>query len=196
MKIVAAFFQIILFLASAFIVHAQSLADLAKKEKERRSRITKARVITVEEAAKYITKPNPSATKKNSEEKAGESEAESKAEKPDLDEPVDFQGRPESYWRQTMAEARQRVQDLENEKNVLILKQNRLENEFHGEDNGFRRETIQREIQKTFYEQDLNKENLEKAKAALEDLEKEARKSGALPGWISEPRIPLRPQKK
>jgi hypothetical protein len=185
MKIFAAFFQIILFLGSAFIVHAQSLADLAKKEKERRSKITKARVITVEEAAKYITEPNPSAARKNSAEKAGESETEVKTERPDLDEPVDFQGRPESYWRQTMAEARQKVQDLENEKNVLILKQNRLENEFHSEDNGFRREAIQREIQKTFYEQDLNKENLEKAKAALEDLEQEARKSGALPGWIS-----------
>ena len=85
-----------------------------------------------------------------------------------------------------MSEARQRVKDLENEKNVLILKQNRLENGFYREDNGFKREGIQREIQKTFYEQDLNRENLRKARDALEDLLKEARKSGALPGWISD----------
>ena len=75
MKIFAAFFLINLFLASAFIVHAQSLAELAEKEKERRSKITKARVITVEEAAKYITEPKTPAAKKNPEEKARESEA-------------------------------------------------------------------------------------------------------------------------
>ena len=69
MKIFAAFFQIILFLASALVVHAQSLADLAKKEKERRSKITKARVITVEEAAKYITEQKPPASENNPEEK-------------------------------------------------------------------------------------------------------------------------------
>ena len=84
-----------------------------------------------------------------------------------------------------MAEARQKVKELEDEKNVLILKQNQLENEFYREDDGFKREGIQREIQKTFYEQDLNKENLAKAKKELVDLESEARKTGALPGWIS-----------
>ena len=171
--------KIAVFVALSSVVYSQSLADLAKREKERRSKITNARVITAEEAAKYITKreaPEPA---------SGQPKPKTMAEKTDLDEPMDFFGRPESYWRKTMSEARRRVKDLENEKDVLILKQNRLENEFHSEDNGFRQEKIQREIQKTFYEQDLNRENLEKAIDALEDLEKEARKSGALPGWIT-----------
>jgi hypothetical protein len=97
---------------------------------------------------------------------------------------MDFQGRPESYWRQTMADARQKVVDLENESNVLVLKFNDLQNRFYREDNGFKRLEIQREMQKTIYEQDKNKENLANAKTALTDLETEARKSGALPGWI------------
>ncbi len=186
MKKSVIFLHTILLLMPASISHSQSLADLAEKEKERRSRISNARVITAEEAAKYVTG------------QAEETERETtvQTEKTDPDEPVDFHGRPESYWRKIMSEARQKVKNLENEKTVLILKQNRLENEFHREDNGFKREKIQREIQKTYYEQDLNSENLEKAKTELEDLEKEARKSGALPGWISEPRRPLRPQKK
>jgi hypothetical protein len=83
-----------------------------------------------------------------------------------------------------MADARQKVKDLENEQNVLTLKQADLQFQFFREDDGYKREGIQRDIQKTYYEQDLNKENLTKAKEALEDLEKEARKSGALPGWI------------
>ena len=180
MKKIVIFWLVVLFVPQESVTHSQSLAELAQKEKLRRSKITNARVITAEEAAKYITQSLDVhiAAKDGQAEKA-------QTETVEPDEPVDFMGRPESYWRKTMSEARQRVRNLENEKNALILKQSRLENEFHREDNGFRREKIQREIQKTFYEQDLNKENLEKAKDALDDLKKEARKSGALPGWIS-----------
>ncbi len=171
--------QAILFIASASAAHSQSLADLAKKEKFHRSQITNARVITAEEAAKYITIPRAPASASD------RSTVPAKPNKADFDEPVDFLGRPESYWRKTMSDARQRVKELESEKNVLILKRNRLENTFHREDDGFKRGKIQEEIQKTIYEQDLNRKNLAKAQDALEDLAKEARKSGALPGWIS-----------
>jgi hypothetical protein len=179
---------IFLFIASASAIHSQSLADLAEKEKLHRMQITNARVITVEEAAKYITEPGaPDSVGDRPTDK-------DTTEKVDFDEPVDFLGRPESYWRKTMSEARQKVKELETEKNALILKQNRLESEFHREDNGFRRKEIQKEIQKMLYEQDQNRRNLDKAEDALKDLEKEARKSGALPGWIREPRRPPRPQ--
>ena len=118
------------------------------------------------------------------EQQEGETEAEDSSVKADPDEPVDFQGRPESYWLKTMADARKKVKDLENESTVIVLKLNDLQNRFYSEDDGFKREGIQREIQKALYEQDQNKENLARAKDALQDLEKEARKSGALPGWI------------
>jgi predicted nucleic acid-binding Zn-ribbon protein len=85
-----------------------------------------------------------------------------------------------------MADARQKAKDLENQANVIVLKIADLQNQFYREDDGFKREGIQREIQKSFYEQDKNKEELAKARDALQDLEKEARKSGALPGWIME----------
>jgi len=183
------FAWIFLFIASASATHSQSLADLAKQEKLHRMRITNARAITAEEAAKYITEPG---TPGSASDRPTDTD---KAEKADPDEPVDFLGRPESYWRKTMSEARQRVKELETEKNALILKQNQLENEFHREDNGFRRKEIQKEIQKMLYEQDLNGRNLDKAEDALEDLEKEARKSGALPGWIRETQRTPRPQK-
>jgi hypothetical protein len=182
-----------LFVLTASFVYSQSLAELAKKENERRKEITNDRVITKEEADKYRTDSGKSADVKDqssvadvSEAEKSDSETQAQSDKINPDEPVDFEGRPESYWRKTMAEARQKVHDLENEANVLILKQNSLQNEFYREDDGFKREGIQREIQKTYYEQDLNKDNLQKAKAALQDLENEARKSGALPGWISE----------
>jgi predicted nucleic acid-binding Zn-ribbon protein len=130
--------------------------------------------------------PDRPPAKPDSDKKASESGAASKSEKTESDEPVDFQGRPESYWRRTMADARQKVKDLENEANAIVLKIADLQTQFYREDDGFKREGIQRGIQKSFYEQDKNKEELAKAKDILQDLEKEARKSGALPGWLME----------
>ena len=65
-------------------------------------------------------------------------------EKPAADEPLDFQGRPESFWRQTFADARRKVSDLENEGNVLILKLNDLQNKFYRESDGFKQQEWQR----------------------------------------------------
>lgn len=182
-------------IAGASAAYSQSLAELANKEKERRKEIKdEAKVITNAEAAKYRSAPVTTASlpaesaSEAPQVKSGEESAAiegTESDKADPDEPVDLQGRPESFWRQTMAAARQKVKDLENQANVLILRLNELQNRFYREDDGFKREWIGREIQKTIYEQDQNKENLAKARDALQDLEKEARKSGALPGWIS-----------
>jgi hypothetical protein len=200
MKAISCIFIGLLLLVAASSAYSQSLADLAKKEKERRQAVkTTVKVITNERGTKYerasISTGTPSSatdrtgvekTAADVEKTAGEGQAGAAAAKDKalIDEPVDFQGRPESFWKQTFADARQKVQDLENESNVLILKFNDLQNRFYREDNGFKQQEIQREMQKTIYEQDKNKENLDKARTALADLETEARKSGALPGWI------------
>jgi hypothetical protein len=196
MKVISFVFTGLFLFTATSSAWSQSLADLAKKEKERREAVkTQAKVITNEQAAKYhqapistVSPPGTEASDKAGAEKtaAGGDEIAAATDKLSVDEPVDFQGRPESFWKQTMADARQKVKDLENESNVLILKYNDLQNRFYREDNGFKRLEIEREMQKTIYEQDLNKDNLAKARTALADLEMDARKSGALPGWIRE----------
>lgn len=185
-------------LLAASPTFSQSLVDLANKEKERRQDVKDERFITDEQLARFRserpTEPTPDALSVNpeggergekfeKEKKGSEATGVDKTAKGD-DEPVDFAGKPESYWRQTMGEARQKVQALENEANMLVLKLNELQTKFYSEDDGFKREGIQREIGKTFYEQDKNKEDFLKAKVALENLLKEARSAGALPGWI------------
>jgi hypothetical protein len=191
-RMISVFAASLLFLTGA-LGYSQSLADLAKKEKERREKVkAESKVITNEDTPKYKTGsvttgnlPAPPAPQKA----GAEAEGAPKAAKANPDEPVDFQGRPESFWRQTMADARQRVKNLENEANVLTLKLADLQNQFYRESSGFKQQDIQREIQKTFYEQDRNKEELAKAKDQLQDLEKQARKDGALPGWLT-PKTP------
>ncbi len=197
MKKLAVLLPFAFLIAFASTAYPQSLADLAKKEKERRAEIKDNRVITSDDVAKFRSTPEeaippvqnaaaaetPKAEGAEAKAEGAEGKAE-KGEKADPDEPTDFQGRPESYWRKTMTEARQKVKDLTNEANVIVLAIADLQNKFYSMDDGFKRETLQRDLQKTYYQQDMNKENLAKAKAQLADLETEARKSGALPGWI------------
>ncbi len=198
MKRIFLFFAASALFLTAAAAYSQSLADLAKKEKERREKVkADSKVITNNDASKYragpvttVTPAPAAAPQKPVPEKPGaEGETASKAAQTNPEEPVDFQGRPESFWRQTMADARQRVQNLENQANVLTLKIADLQNQFYRESNGFQQQEIQREIQKTIYEQDRNKEELAKAKDQLQELEKDARKSGALPGWLV-PKVP------
>lgn len=190
MKKIALLVQTSLFLTFAAVAYSQSLADLASKEKERRQEVKDEIVITDEQVAKFRTEPatpadtDQPAAKPDTSKKTSESGAESANEKTDPNEPVDFQGRTESYWRQTMSEAKQKVKDLQNEANAITLKIADLQTQFYKEDDGYKKESIQREIQKSIYEQDKNKEDLAKAQDVLQDLDKEARKSGALPGWL------------
>jgi hypothetical protein len=168
-------------LLSVLIASPQSLGDLARKERERREKIkSESTPVTNSDAPKYkggaVTTASPGASMR-----VRSAAAEGGGAGPD--EPTDFLGRPESFWRQTMSDARQKVKDLENEANVLTLKLGSLQTAFYAESNGFKQQQIQREIQKTIYEQDAGKENLLRAQTQLLELETEARKSGALPGW-------------
>ena len=179
--------------------YAQSLGELAKKEKERREKATDvSKVFTNYDLSKFknapvatgVLSPRPAEQKPAKETTGVEAtSAAAGAAKENSDEPVDLQGRPESFWRQTLGEARQRVTELENEHAVLVLRINELRRRFFSTDDGFRRQAVQWELQKTVIQRDLDKEELEKAKARLEELEKEARRSGALPGWIT-PKTP------
>lgn len=172
---------------------SQSLADLAKKEKERRAKMqAEGKIITDANTSKYkggavstAEAPEP-ATAPPGEDKSSAPSAGGAAtgtQKP-VDEPTDFEGRPESFWRQTMSDAQARVTGLENQANVLTLTLTDLQNRFYRESDGFKQQQIQRDIQKAIYEQDLNKQELAKARQQLQELETEARKSGALPGWL------------
>jgi DNA repair exonuclease SbcCD ATPase subunit len=178
----------ILLLLTATAANSQSLADLAKKEQERRAKIkAENKVITNDDAGKYKSGAVTTGTipAQPASEKVGSTDASIKEAKANSDEPVDIQGRPEGFWRQTMADARKQVKDLENQTDVLVLKLNDLQNQFYREASGFRQQDIQKEIQKTLNEQEQTKDKLSKAKEQLQNLENEARKSGALPGWLT-----------
>ena len=192
-QIVLTLSMLFLILPAAAVARAQSLADIAKKEKQRREEISETPdTITNDEISEFsggavstVTPiALPSEENEVSDGSEGSESTSTDGSETESDEPTDLQGRTESYWRDTMSAARSKIKTLEDQSLALTLKMNDLENKFYNIDDGFDRDSVQKEIQKTFYEIDLNKENLAKAKDELDELEKDARSSGALPGWI------------
>ena len=192
MRYIIAILSTALLIAIGASAQAQSLADMAEKEKQRREEIKETpEEITNNDVSEFTggsvsvieSISSPSAETAPEKTAGGETSAEGET-KPDSDEPVDLKGRSESFWRETMAAAHKKIKDLEDESKVLTLKMNDLENQFYNIDDGFNRDDVQREIQKTYYLQDQNKENLAKAKEDLDGLQKDARGSGAPPGWL------------
>ncbi|MEJ2111619.1 MAG: hypothetical protein P8Z37_17260, partial [Acidobacteriota bacterium] len=107
----------ILFLISpaAAFSQSQSLADIAKKEKQRREEINESpEVITNDEINDFsggsvstVTPiALPSEETEDSNDAEGTESASADGSEAESDEPTDLQGRTESYWRDTMSAAR------------------------------------------------------------------------------------------
>jgi len=174
------FVTILLFCAAA--AYSQSLADLAEKEKARREQITSVHVLTDEETAKFFKVPEPPEESSSEDAKPPEQAEADSEDANESTEPTDSQGRNEEHWRKTMAEARQKVQNLENASNVLYLKRNDTQNKFVVD--GYNRDTLQQELKQIVSDQEQTRINLEQAKSELDSLMEEAQSSGALPGWL------------
>ncbi len=181
-------------LATAGAAYSQSLAELAKKEKERREKITaQNKVITYQEAPKTApgTPQSQTAAPKSAAEKPAK-EGETKPEKEaapkegaPANDPLDFKGK-ESYWRKAAADARKKIKDLEDEGRNLILQVADLRNQVASESDGFKQKQLQQDLYNAVFFQNLNETRLTAAKEKLVELLADARKSGALPGWLDE----------
>jgi len=180
------------------LTYGQSLADIAKKEKERRANIkTHGKVITNETVKEHLEdKGNvPGTLSQSTEESAEEtpseeaptqtsSETKTATKETTPSEPTDLEGNNEAYWRNRIKDAQQKIADLEKQVNDLQLRLNGLQMSFYAMDDPNQRQLLNSEIDSTFEMLAKAKEDLEKAKQDLEDTREEGRKKGALPGWI------------
>ncbi len=179
-------FSFFLFISLLF---SQDLVEIAKKEKERRAKLKgkKAIVITNHNLYKYrgreaisiktsgfvsrsIPKISPSPSRKSYQSK----------EIPPSSE-LDKQ---EMFWRGKREEYEQRWKKAKEYVDLLTLKMNGLWQEFYSLDDMTSRDKIQREISETYQKLLKAKEEEAKAKKELENFLTEARKQGALPGWL------------
>jgi hypothetical protein len=93
----------------------------------------------------------------------------------------------EQQWRERARSARQRVEDSKARVARLEGETRKLENDFYAWDDGqYRDNVIKPAWDKKREELETARRDLEAAEKDLADLPEQARKAGALPGWIRE----------
>ena len=139
-------------------VSGQSLAELAKREKERRKALGKTEVGTYDDSSlggrgrsvQFVPAPDDSGTDAGQVDEAAEEAQE--------EDPTETQ----AYWRDRKAGIEKRVSDIEAQLNHPGFSQD--------PDNLLRRSNLERQ--------------LEQARADLSALQAEARRKGIPPGWV------------
>jgi len=173
-----------LLLVAPSLVSAQSLADVARKEAERR-KATKgaAKVYTNKD---LVGEPVPSgvstpAAPAPAPPAAGQEPGQA-AEDPSK-EPESPQ-KDEKYWRQRMTEARDKLAQNEVMQAALESRLNALATDFVNRDDPAQRATISNDRQKAQSQLERTKKDIEGLKKEIADIQDEARKAGVPPGWL------------
>ncbi|MBI3400170.1 MAG: hypothetical protein HY048_02020 [Acidobacteria bacterium] len=166
---------------------AQSLAEVAKKEEERRKAIvTPARVYTNKDLGpgrEPATPPPataPADTAKDAEKKdtkdAKDADAKDAGGK---DAPKD-----QKYWSERLKALQAKLDHDSSFADALQVKINAQMTDFINRDDPVQKAQIERDRNKSLADLDALKKEIEKDKKALADFQEEARRAGVPPGWL------------
>jgi len=97
---------------------------------------------------------------------------------------TDSQGRGEAYWRQAMTDARAAVGSARKNRDLLQSEMNRSRVDFTAIDDPAARALVHERLEALHPELAEAEQALTDAEQALRDLQEDARRSGALPGWL------------
>jgi hypothetical protein len=167
---------------SISIAADSELVKAAKKEKERRAKVEAKKTLTNQDIEEIKTKQLgiESAEAPGAEPAEDIKEDKDKKDKKEVD-PT----QSEEYWRTRKQETDQRLVDAQSKVQELQNEINNLTTAFYAESDGVaQRPLIESERIERLKELEQAKEDLENARAESEGLEDEARKAGALPGWV------------
>lgn len=176
-----------------------SLGDAARKARAQKKEPAKpAKVFTNEDLGSLKgtisvigNQPSTAQPEKVDDKKSGnppDAKATNGADAKDIkkDEPKD-----ESYWRGKFAAARKTLAADSKEVDILQRELNLKQEQYSQDPNWAMHEQYSRsDINKTQDEIDAKKQDVEKDKQALSDLEDDLRKAGGEPGWANEPSAP------
>ena len=168
---------------SISIAADSELVKAAKKEKERRAKVEAKKTLTNQDIDEIRKKqlgieaaaaPDSETADETKEAKEG------KTEKKEVD-PT----QTEEYWRTRKQETDQKLEEAQSKVQQLQNEINNLTTAFYAESDGVaQRPLIETERIERIKELEQAKQELENARQAAEGLEDEARKAGALPGWV------------
>jgi hypothetical protein len=161
--------------AGSGVVQAQTIADAARQERERRKAVESETSVSIP----IVTSVTPAAT-------AGSAvttrvKTATANEKSKSTGPTDLQGNDEKYWRPKFDEARLAIKRAEDNLRLLDLRVNQT---FMGRGGGWSRIIA---LENATHDRDVARKALADAQQNLADLEDQFRRSGGFPGW-SRPR--------
>lgn len=177
-------------LFTAAAASGQTLGEVAKKEAERRKAQPQGgKVYTNKDlpaSAQKPATPNPSTdtpaqtptdpVAAATEQKAGD--AKTAADKPQGDQ------KDQAYWKGRMAAAREELRRSEMFAEALQTRVNTLNKDFNSRDNPAQRSAIGADRTEALNELTRVKQDVERGKKQIADIEEEARKAGVPPGWV------------
>ncbi|HMF93876.1 MAG TPA: hypothetical protein VKE96_06260 [Vicinamibacterales bacterium] len=170
------------------ILRAQSLADLAKKEEERRKTVSQpAKVYTNKDLTPVPpgapVPPPPAAT---GDAKAGDA-TDAASQKPaaaDKDKGDKSEKKDQAYWSKKLNELQQQLEHDQSFADALQVKINALTTDFVNRDDPVQRSRIEQERNKSLAELTRLKKAVIDDNKAIADLQEEARRAGVPPGWL------------
>ena len=182
-----AIFSILTLAGGVATVRAQSLADVAQKEEERRKTVKPAsKVITNKDLGDVpppvVTPPDDAtaADAKAAEAKAAEAAKTAKPAEPDSKAPV----KDQAYWSGRMKELRSKLELDEISAEAFQARINALNADFVNRDDPAQRGVIAQNRQKAVAGLERLTKAIADGKKAIADLEEEARRAGVPPGWL------------
>ena len=178
----AAALSVVLMAGTAAPLCAQSLADLAKKEEERRKTIkAPSKVWTNKD---LIAVPAPEASKPPSDATAAPADSTKAGDKPQ-DKPAGGEpARDQKYWSGRLKTLQTQLERDEAFAEALQSRINGLTTDFVARDDPAQKAIIGQNRQKALAELERLKLAIVSDKKALADLTEEARKAGVPPGWL------------
>lgn len=167
----------------ATVVSAQSLADLAKKEEERRQKTGEpAKVYTNKDLKGSIEPVSPAGeTAKD----AGDA-AKAKAAEPAETAPATAKDptKTQAYWSGKLKSLKDKLEQDETFADALQTKINALTTDFVNRDDPVQKSKIDKDRQKALADLDRLTKAVADDKKAIADFEELARRSGIPPGWL------------
>jgi len=176
-------------LVAAASSYAQSLADVARKEEERRKTQPQAtKVYTNKDLADVppSTAPSPAPAAASPGTPAASGSATSPATKDDQKDAKDdkSEAKGQSYWSGRMKTAQQALDRDSTFADALQSRISALTTDFVNRDDPAQRATIERDRQKAVAELDRLKKQVADDRKAISTIEEEARRAGVPPGWL------------
>ena len=168
----------------------QTLGEVAKKESERRKAQPQGgKVYTNKDlpaSAQKPATPNPSTeapAQTPTDPVAAATEQKAEDAKTAADTPQGDQ-KDQAYWKGRMAAAREELRRSEMFAEALQTRVNALNKDFNSRDNPAQRSAIGTDRTEALNELTRVKQDVERGKKQITDIEEEARKAGVPPGWV------------